>query len=122
MIYGRHLTFWLAVLVVVAAALWLLHDILLPFVAGVALAYMLAPFADRLERLGINRTVAALLIVGIFVVLLIVLIVLLIPLLVQQGAALISNIPGYFKRVRELILDQNFPWLQWLGGDSNKTV
>jgi predicted PurR-regulated permease PerM len=122
MIHGRHLAFWLMVLVALAAVLWLLHDILLPFVAGIALAYMLAPFADRLERLGINRTVAALLIVGVFVVLLIALSVLLIPLLVQQGAALISNIPGYFKRVKELILDQNFPWLQWLGGDTNKTV
>ncbi len=123
MIYGRHLTFWLVVFVVLAAALWLLHDVLLPFVAGSALAYMLAPSADRLERLGVNRTVAALLIVGIFVLALIALTLLLVPLLVQQGAALISHIPGYFKRVKELIVDQNLPWLDWLGtGDSNKAV
>ena len=111
------------VFVVLAAALWLLHDVLLPFVAGSALAYMLAPSADRLERLGVNRTVAALLIVGIFVLALIALTLLLVPLLVQQGAALISHIPGYFKRVKELIVDQNLPWLDWLGtGDSNKAV
>ena len=30
-------------------------DILLPFVAGMALAYLLDPVADRLERLGISR-------------------------------------------------------------------
>src|SRR5262245_48348699 len=117
MIHGRHLAFWLLVLVGLALVLWLLHDMLLPFVAGIAVAYMLAPSADRLQRLGINRTVAALLIVGIFVVLLIVLIVLLVPLLVQQGTAFITHIPGYFKRVKELMLDQNFPWLEWLGGD-----
>ena len=100
MVDGRHLAFWLATLVVVAASLWLLHEILLPFVAGIALAYVLAPLVDRMERLGMNRTLAVLLIVSLFVVLLIALTLLLVPLLLQQGAALISNIPGYVKRVR----------------------
>jgi predicted PurR-regulated permease PerM len=121
--YGRQLAFWVVTFVVLAAALWLLHDILLPFVAGIALAYVLAPVADRGERLGMNRTVAALLIVGIFVVSLISLVLLLAPLLLQQGSALISHIPGYVKRVRELVVDLNLPWLDWLGaGDSDKTL
>jgi predicted PurR-regulated permease PerM len=121
--YGRQLTFWVVTFVVLAAALWLLHDILLPFVAGIALAYVLAPVADRGERLGINRTVAALLIVGILVVSLISLILLLVPLLMRQGFALISHIPGYVKRVRELVVDLNLPWLDWLGAaDSDKTL
>jgi predicted PurR-regulated permease PerM len=123
MVYRRHLAFWLTSGLVLAGLLWLLHDILLPFVAGTALAYMLAPLAERMERLGMNRTLAALLIVGVFVVVLIALMLLLVPLLVQQGAALISHIPGYFKRVKELIVDPNFQWLSWLGtDDSSKTV
>src|SRR5262249_49436810 len=123
MSYGRHVTFWLVTFAVMAAVLWLLHDVLLPFVAGIALAYMLAPLADRLERLGVNRSVAALLIVGIFVVALIALILLLVPLLVQQGSALISHIPGYFKRIRECVIDHNLPWLTRLtSGDTNKTM
>jgi predicted PurR-regulated permease PerM len=120
--YGRHLAFWVVTFVVLAAALWLLHDILLPFVAGIALAYVLAPVADRGERLGINRTVAALLIVGVFVVSLISLILLLVPLLLQQGSALISHIPGYVKRVRELVVDLNLPWLNWLGATDSGTT
>jgi predicted PurR-regulated permease PerM len=121
--YGRQLAFWVVTFVVLAAALWLLHDILLPFVAGIALAYVLAPVADRGERIGMNRTVAALLIVGIFILSLISLVLLLVPLLLQQGSALISHIPGYVKRVRELVVDLNLPWLNWLGaGDSDKTL
>jgi predicted PurR-regulated permease PerM len=84
-------------------------------VAGIALAYVLAPLADRVERLGMNRTVAALLIVSVLVVALIALILLLVPLLLQQGAALISHIPGYFNRIKELMVDSNLPWLNWLG-------
>jgi predicted PurR-regulated permease PerM len=123
MIYGRQLTFWLLTFLVLAAVLWLLHDILLPFVAGIALAYVLAPLADRVERLGVNRTVAALIVVSVLVVALIALMLLLVPLLLQQGASLISHIPGYFKRIKELIVDPNFPWLNWLGSaETGKTA
>ena len=122
MVNGRQLAFWLVTLGVLAAALWVLHDVLLPFVTGIALAYVLAPLADRAQRLGMNRTIAALVIVGALVVSLIVLILLLVPLLLQQGAAFISHIPEYFKRVKELIVDANLPWLNWLGdAESNKT-
>src|SRR5260370_20890205 len=123
MIYGRHLTFWVATFLVLVALLWLLHDILLPFVAGIALAYVLAPLANRVERLGVNRTIAALLIVSLLVVTLLALIVLLVPLLMQQGAALITHIPGYFKRIKELIVDSNLPWLNWLdAAEAGKTA
>ena len=122
MVNGRQFAFWLVILGVLAAALWLLHDVLLPFVTGIALAYVLAPLADRAQRLGMNRTIVALLIVGALVVSLIILILLLVPLLLQQGAAFISHIPDYFKRVKELIVDANLPWLNWLGdAESNKT-
>jgi predicted PurR-regulated permease PerM len=121
--FSRQLAFWLLALLVMAALLWLLHDILLPFIGGMALAYVLSPLADRLQRLGINRTIATLLIVVLLVVILVSLLVLLVPLLLQQGSALIAHIPGYVRRLQDLIVDQNLPWLSWLGsGDTKETV
>ena len=38
--------------------LWLLSRILLPFIAGLVLAYFLDPVADALERLGLPRLAA----------------------------------------------------------------
>jgi len=123
MMYGRHLGFWLVTFVVFVAVLWLLRDILLPFVAGAALAYLLTPLADRLERLGINRMIAALLIVGAVVLTLLGLAFLLVPLLLQHGSLLITRIPGYVKRIQELVVDASFPWLNWFApGDRSKTV
>ena len=123
MIDARHVVFWLLTLLIGAALLWLLHDVLLPFVCALALAYVQAPLADRLQRRGLNRTVAALLLVVIVVVVLIALVVLLIPLLLDQGSALISHIPDYFDRVKKIIVDPNLQWLEWLGGgDSKETV
>ncbi len=50
------------------AAVVLLHEVLLPFVAGMVLAYLFDPLANRLERLGMNRLIATLTIVGLFIV------------------------------------------------------
>jgi predicted PurR-regulated permease PerM len=124
MMHARHhVTFWLITLFVLAALVWLLSDVLLPFVAGIALAYLLSPVADRMVRLGINRTVAALLLVTGIVVTLIAVVVLVVPLLVHQGAAFIASIPGHFKRIQELIADPSLPWLNWLDfGDKGKTM
>ena len=51
----RQIGFWLAALAVAVLLLFVLRDILLPFVAGFALAYLLDPLADRLQRVGIGR-------------------------------------------------------------------
>jgi predicted PurR-regulated permease PerM len=124
MIHQRHLTFWIAALVVFWFLLWLLSDILLPFVAGLALAYLQTPLADRLERLGMNRTLAALLIVGFVVLTFILLALLLVPILAQQAAALIAGIPSYAARLQALLSDPGPPWLRQLlnGGDAGKTM
>src|SRR6266542_2638340 len=101
----RQVAFWAVALAVFIAALWLLREILLPFVAGLVLAYLLDPVADRLERLGLSRFLAAFLIVGLFVVVLIVLIILLAPILVGQLGGLADNLPGYVSRLQALITD-----------------
>lgn len=91
----RGLTFWIVTLVVFCFLVWLLREILLPFVAGLALAYLQTPLADRRERHGLNHTVAALLIVGGVVLILVLLAVLLAPILLQQGASLLATIPDF---------------------------
>ena len=51
----RQIYFWLGSFAAFAAFVYLFSPILLPFVAGMALAYLLDPIADRLERLGLHR-------------------------------------------------------------------
>lgn len=70
----RPLTFWIATLAATIAAVVLLREILLPFVAGFLLAYLLDPLASRLERLGMNRLIATLTIMVAFIVSVVILI------------------------------------------------
>jgi predicted PurR-regulated permease PerM len=114
---ARQVWFWLATLVALALLLWLLHGILLPFVAGMALAYLLDPSVNRLERLGLNRAIAALLIVAIFIAAGLMLAVLIVPILVAQFAAFIDKLPGYATKLQHLIADPNRPWLTNLVGE-----
>ena len=50
--------YWLGGLVVAGVLVHLLSAILLPFVAGMAVAYFLDPVADRLEEKGCSRALA----------------------------------------------------------------
>ncbi|MBV8838878.1 MAG: AI-2E family transporter [Alphaproteobacteria bacterium] len=118
MIWTRQMTFWMLTLVVGVLALWILREILLPFVAGLALAYLLDPLANRLERLGVSRMIASLVIIGAFVLVFVALILIFVPLLTGQLGAFIEKLPGYVQRLQALAMDPNRDWLRKVVGDS----
>jgi predicted PurR-regulated permease PerM len=113
----RQVAFWIAALVVLVALLWLLRDILLPFVARMALAYLLDPVARRAQRVGIGRPVSALVIVTVFIVVLVVVAMLVAPILSDQVAAFLDNLPGYLARLQSIVSDPSRPWLAKLFGE-----
>jgi predicted PurR-regulated permease PerM len=114
--FQRQLIFWLAALLLFVLALWLLSEILLPFIAGLAIAYLLTPLTDRLEHLGVNRLVAALLIITVVVLALIYLILLVAPILGGQLSSFIESVPGYVTKLQALLGDPSRPWIQKLLG------
>src|SRR5262245_57127913 len=109
--------FWAAILVVFLLLLWLLHEILLPFVAGMALAYLLDPVARRLQRMGVSRLIACLLIVGLFVIAFLLLTIVFVPIMGAQLSAFIEKLPGYIGRLQALVTDPNLPWLRQIVGE-----
>lgn len=94
--------FWLAASLVALVVVLVLKDVLLPFIAGVIIAYALNPIADRLVRLGLHRTAAAALVVAVLVTLLVLALVFLVPLLLNQLQQLIATIPSDFERLKTL--------------------
>jgi len=66
-------------LAAVIAVVALLREVLLPFVAGMVLAYLLDPVANRIERLGMNRLVATLVIIVVVSTAIALLIALIVP-------------------------------------------
>ncbi len=116
--FERNIVFWLAALVVLVALLWLLSPILLPFVLGMAIAYVLDPLAMRLSKRGMSRLIAALLILGSFVIAFAILLLLIAPVLARQFAGLIENAPVYTQRLQAFVSDPSHPWIKHLIGDN----
>ena len=99
----RQVQFWLAAALIFALLLWLLSGVLLPFAAGLTLAYLLDPLANRLQRLGMSRLVASLLIVGISGLLIFSAVIAFLPLLLKQAAQFLERMPAYASQLAELL-------------------
>jgi predicted PurR-regulated permease PerM len=113
----RQVIFWLLVLAVFVAFLWLFSTILLPFVAGMALAYFLDPVADWLERRRLSRMAATSLILLTFIVLLVLALIIVIPLLATQAKDFADKVPGYITSLQQLVADPNSQILpEWMKG------
>jgi predicted PurR-regulated permease PerM len=112
----RQFKFWVGVSFVLALLLWLLSPILLPFVVGFGIAYLLRPLVDRLERMRVNRLVAALLVVALVVLVFVVVILAVVPTLSQQLASFIQKVPEYVGKLQTLLNDPSHPWVRKIIG------
>lgn len=113
----RQAFFWLGALLVLVLFLFAFSSILLPFVAGMALAYFLDPVADRLQRLGLSRLMATVLILVTFVVVFALSLMIIIPVLANQLNDFFSRVPDYVTQLQTFVTTSNASWLpEWLHG------
>ena len=90
----RDLVFWAVVLAALVVLVWLLAGVLLPFVLGMAVAYVVDPVVVWLERRGLSRGAAAGLLVGSSFGVGVVMLLVVGPVLFDQAGALLSRLPG----------------------------
>lgn len=99
----RQVFFWIGALAIFVIFLMVFSSILLPFVAGMALAYFLDPVADWLERRGLSRMMATVVILITFVLLFALSLIIIIPVVVAQASDFITRIPGYISSLQQLV-------------------
>jgi predicted PurR-regulated permease PerM len=114
---SRPILFWIATVAAVVALAVLLREVLLPFVAGMVLAYLLDPLANRIERLGTNRLLATLAIIVFVVVALAILAILTVPVIIRELSYFVQDFPLYVRRVHMLANDPGHPWLSKIIGE-----
>lgn len=116
--WRRQIIFWVAAAAIFIAFLYVFSSILLPFLAGMILAYFLDPVADRLERLGLSRLAATIVILVGFLVVLVIALIIFIPVLASQLSDFIATIPELLSRLQNLITGIDPEWIaQNLGVD-----
>jgi predicted PurR-regulated permease PerM len=114
---ARPLVFWITMLAAIIAAVVLLHEILLPLLAGMVLAYLLDPLATALERLGLNRLLATLAIMALFIAGVTAVVLLTAPTLARELVHFIDKSPRYVRQLQELANDPERPWLRTIIAD-----
>lgn len=104
--------FWILALAAFVAALYVLRPILLPFVAGMAVAYFLDPVCSRIQAWGVSRTLATALVTALFFVVVIVLVAFTAPLVYGQILEFVDRAPAYVEALRQ----RAGPWLEIVSG------
>jgi predicted PurR-regulated permease PerM len=104
----RQAIFWLVALIVFFLLVHLLSGILLPFVAGFGIAYLLSPLVTMQVRWRVPRALASLLALLLFLFAIIAVGVLVVPVLELQAAELVKAAPaiaGYMRDEAQHLLD-----------------
>lgn len=110
--FRRQVLFWLAAGAFFILFLLIFSSILLPFVAGMVLAYFLDPVADKLESFGMSRLAATITILIAFVVSFVLALMIIVPILATQLAGFAANLPAYLAQLQSLVTNLDPAWLE----------
>ena len=114
----RQVLIWIAVLALTVYALVALSGVLMPFLAGITIAYLLDPLASKLERLGLNRLGASAVILALFVAAILLILVVLVPVLTRQLTAFVLGLPGIAARLQDLVILEGGKLVERYGGET----
>lgn len=100
--------YWGIASAILLLALWWMGNVIMPFILGGAIAYLLDPIADRLQRLGLSRIMSVVVITAAALMIFVLLILLVIPTLIQQAGQLFDTVPSLFAELQQW-LTTRFP-------------
>lgn len=94
--------FWIGFLFMSITLLWLLSDVLAPFVTGLVIAYMLNPLVSGLEK-RMPRFAASLVVLLVFFMIVVIAILLISPLIANQASDFFNKLPEYTEHFKVAI-------------------
>ena len=92
---NRNWVFWLTLFVLFCLGVYALKSVLLPFVAGIIIGYLLDPWADCFVRHGINRTLATVLVLLLVVIVMVPALIILFSIIDEQVGRFLNALPQY---------------------------
>jgi predicted PurR-regulated permease PerM len=104
----QQLRYWGIAGVVFLLLLWVMGDVLLPFITGMAIAYFLNPVVTRLQARKVPRALAVSALMAIAIGAVVLAAVLVIPAVVSQVVQFSETAPDLLRRLQEF-LTERFP-------------
>jgi predicted PurR-regulated permease PerM len=100
---GWQVGFWIGALALFMLLLWWFSGVLLPFVAAMVIGYLLDPVVGALQKLGLGRAPATLLILALVIFVIVVIFILIVPVLAHQLSGFVQSLPDILNKLRSLI-------------------
>ena len=104
----QQLRYWGIAGLVLLALLWVMGDVLLPFITGMAMAYFLNPVVSKLQYRGVPRVLAVSALMALALGAVVLAGVLIIPAVVSQVVQFSQTAPDLFARLQD-VLTARFP-------------
>ncbi|MEM6811633.1 MAG: AI-2E family transporter [Pseudomonadota bacterium] len=101
--------FWVGIIGLILGFVWLFKSILMPFILGIVIAYLLNPLLKKFSSKGVKRTTGSLILVILFYLFLSTIIALAAPIIARESADLIEKFPDYI----EAFLSMVQPYTAW---------
>lgn len=120
--FRRQIIFWLLALVGLSVFIWLFKPILLPFVLGVAIAYLLNPMVMGLGGIGFNRQAATIIILSGFFVFLIALLAVTTPILYKEISQLSDDLPELIEKLKAMAEPYQIRMQELLGKENGDAL
>src|SRR3990167_9102733 len=103
--------FWGFAVLFFILLIWLFKAVLLPFVLGGTIAYLLNPLVNKICKKGLKRQTAVLCILGGFFLFMAGLLAVIAPILVREAGGFIESAPAYAQKVWQ-IAEPRVMWIQ----------
>ena len=115
----KRMLLWLVMSLLIVGMLWAARPVLVPFILGLVLAYLLLPLVHWLERLmpsrlhtwGVARPLSIILSYLLFIILIAGLIAFVVPVMARQVGSFVERLPEYSTRLQDLV-DRGLQWYQ----------
>ncbi len=117
-----HLIFWACAAIFFVSVVMLFKAVLLPFVLGIAVAYLLNPMVNNLGRAGIGRVPSSLMILGGFLIFILGFVGVVSPILYREVAQFSDDLPEYIEKFWALIAPVTAMLDEYIGGDDKKDI
>lgn len=111
--------FWTLIAVAALVFILLFKGIMLPFVIGIVIAYLLNPFVEKLERRNIPRWLSSIVILGVFFIVAIIGLLIAVPVLIREMVAFIKMTPDLFRSF-QIWLETAVPFIDFPQWDDPK--
>lgn len=114
---NKNWIFWLIIFGFFSISVYALRSVLLPFVAGIIIGYLLDPLVTKFEKMKLSRTLSTCIVLFIVAIILVPAFIALVGIVDEQLALFINSVPNYMvslsKKIEPIIinLQDNFPAL-----------